>query len=112
VEAAGPAVHVLILTSGTTPLVIQWPALAGLTVPLTICLFADDLAQLLSQVCGYRCLANGPVAYGSFELPAVVTQLSGRELADRVCWFGRAALVAGHPHLSVARRFLLAVILS
>jgi GntR family transcriptional regulator len=55
-------------------------------VPLALCLFAVDLAQLLSQSCRYRCLTNGPVAYGSFELSPVVAQLPGRELADRVWW--------------------------
>jgi hypothetical protein len=29
-----------------------------------------------------------------------------------VSWFRRAALVAGHPHLSVAKRFLLAISLN
>jgi hypothetical protein len=77
-------------------------------VPLTLRLFADDLAQFRSQICRYRCLANDPVAYGLFELPPVVTQLSGRELADRVSWFRRAALVASHPHLSVTKRSFLA----
>lgn len=81
-------------------------------MPLTFRLFGDDLAQLLAQVCCYRCLANGPVAYGPFELSPVVTQLFGRELTDRVCWFGRAALVVGHPHLSITRRFFLVVSLS